>query len=66
MAPVIELASTLTVEDLVQVRSDFASCKHVRCGIGVCGGADRELRAVQRRSPLPGSISTLGACGPHW
>ncbi len=53
MAPVIELASTLTVEDLVQVRSDFASCKHVRCGIGVSGGQDRELRAVSEAFTSP-------------
>jgi cell division protein FtsZ len=53
MAPVIELASTLTVEDLVKVRSDFSSCKHVRCGIGVCGGMDRELKAVAEAFTSP-------------
>jgi cell division protein FtsZ len=53
MAPVIELASTLTLEDLVQVRSDFSSCKHVRCGIGVCGGMDRELKAVSEAFTSP-------------
>jgi cell division protein FtsZ len=53
MAPVVEIASTLTVEDLVQVRSDFSSCKHVRCGIGLCGGIDRELRAVSEAFTSP-------------
>jgi cell division protein FtsZ len=53
MAPVIELASTLTIEDLAQVRSDFSSCKHVRCGIGVCGGMDRELKAVSEAFTSP-------------
>jgi cell division protein FtsZ len=53
MAPVIELASTLTVEDLVQVRSDFSSCKHVRCGIGLSGGMDRELKAVSEAFTSP-------------
>lgn len=53
MAPVIEIASTLTVEDLVQVRSDFLSCKHVRCGIGVCAGIDRELKAVAEAFTSP-------------
>ena len=53
MAPVVELASALTVEDLVQVRSDFASCKHVRCGIGICGGMDRELKAVSEAFTSP-------------
>lgn len=53
MAPVVELAGALTVEDLVQIRSDFGSCKHVRAGIGIAGGGDRELRAVEEAFSSP-------------
>lgn len=53
MAPVIELANALTVEDLVQIRSDFGACKLVRAGIGIGGGIDRELRAVDEAFTSP-------------
>jgi len=53
MVPVLELANALTVEDLVQIRSDFSSCKHVRAGIGIGGGLDRELRAVEEAFSSP-------------
>ena len=53
MAPVIELANALTMEDLLQVRSDFGACKHVRAGIGISSGLDRELRAVDEAFTSP-------------
>jgi cell division protein FtsZ len=53
MAPVVELANALTVEDLVQIRSDFGACKLVRAGIGIGGGNDRELRAVEEAFTSP-------------
>lgn len=53
MAPVVELACSLTMEDLQQVRSDFAAAKHVRTGIGISGGCDRELRAVDEAFTSP-------------
>ena len=53
MAPVLELASALTLEDLGQVRSDFSSCKHIRAGIGISGELDRELRAVEEAFTSP-------------
>jgi len=53
MAPVVELAASLTTQDLIQVRSDFAPCKHVRCGIGIGGGLDRELRAIEEAFTSP-------------
>jgi cell division protein FtsZ len=53
MAPVMELANALTVEDLVQIRSDFGACKLVRAGIGIGGGIDRELRAVEEAFTSP-------------
>jgi cell division GTPase FtsZ len=53
MAPVLELANALTVEDLTQVRSDFGACKHVRAGIGIGSGLDRGLRAVEEAFNSP-------------
>jgi cell division protein FtsZ len=53
MAPVLELANALTMEDLLLVRSDFGGCKHVRAGIGISGGLDRGLRAVEEAFTSP-------------
>lgn len=53
MAPVLELANALTIEDLLQVRSDFGGCKHVRAGIGIASGLDRGLRAVEEAFTSP-------------
>lgn len=53
MAPVLELANALTVEDLLQVRSDFGGCKHVRAGVGIASGLDRGLRAVEEAFTSP-------------
>ncbi|HUL40183.1 MAG TPA: hypothetical protein VLU38_07825 [Methanomassiliicoccales archaeon] len=53
MAPVLELASALTIEDLLLVRSDFGGCKHVRAGIGIAAGLDRGLRAVEEAFTSP-------------
>ncbi len=53
MAPVIELANSLTLDDLHVVRSDFASCKRIRVGIGISGGLDRELHAVEEAFTSP-------------
>jgi cell division protein FtsZ len=53
MAPVLELANALTVEDLLQVRSDFGACKHVRAGVGISSGLDRGLRAVEEAFTSP-------------
>jgi len=53
MAPVLELANALTVEDLLQVRSDFGPCKHVRAGVGIASGLDRGLRATDEAFTSP-------------
>jgi len=53
MAPVMELANALTMEDLLQVRSDFGGCKHVRAGVGISSGLDRGLRAVEEAFTSP-------------
>ena len=53
MAPVLELANALTMEDLLQVRSDFGGCKHVRAGVGIASGLDRGLRAVDEAFTSP-------------
>ncbi len=53
MAPVLELANALTMEDLLLVRSDFGACKHVRAGIGVSIGLERGLRAVEEAFTSP-------------
>jgi cell division protein FtsZ len=53
VAPVIELARTLTLEDLSSLRQAFSSCKRVRVGIGISGGLDRELRSVEEAFTSP-------------
>jgi cell division protein FtsZ len=53
IAPVIDLARTLTLEDLSNLRQVFSSCKRVRVGIGISGGLDRELRAVEEAFTSP-------------
>ncbi len=53
MAPVVDLISILTTEDLAQLRSDFSACKRVRAGIGIAGGLDREPRAVEEAFSSP-------------
>ncbi|MEM0448283.1 MAG: hypothetical protein QW520_00455, partial [Methanomassiliicoccales archaeon] len=53
LAPVLELANALTVEDIQQLRSDFGSCKHVRAGVGISSGLDRILRAVEEAFSSP-------------
>jgi hypothetical protein len=41
------------MEDLLQVRSDFGGCKHVRAGVGIASGLDRGLRAVDEAFTSP-------------
>ncbi|HTY47630.1 MAG TPA: hypothetical protein VMB46_08215 [Methanomassiliicoccales archaeon] len=53
MAPVIDLISVLTTEDLTQLRADFSGSKRVRAGIGIAGGMDREPRAVEEAFSSP-------------
>ncbi len=53
IAPVLDLARTLTLEDLGNLRQVFSSCKRVRVGIGISGGLDRELRAVEEAFTSP-------------
>jgi cell division protein FtsZ len=53
MAAPMELANSLTREDLIPLRSDFSSNKHVRVGIGVGSGMEREAVAVNEAFTSP-------------
>ena len=60
IAPVLDLARTLTLEDLANLRQVFSSCKRVRVGIGISGGLDRELRAAEEAFTSPWFDFDLG------
>lgn len=53
MIPPVELSQVLTIEDLASLRSDLAGAKHLRFGMGIGVGLDKDFRAVEEAFTSP-------------